>query len=299
MLGIYSGAVKPLFAFLPFLALPLLAERQPLVFEINWVNPPAAKPAGVQHRVLRSASMQRDVGYNIYLPPDYESSGKRYPVIYWLHGAGGNESSTLWVAEEYQKAIAAGLTEPAILVFPNGGRRTEYRDWKPQNVMPETMIIRELIPHIDATFRTIATPAGRSLEGMSMGANGALKLAFKYPELFHSVVAYAGSYKRLPLDGYFPGISVEQQAWIAKLQQWWSAEDDVFELAHHNSARLGELRIRLVIGSKDVAFEDSEALHPWLRARGIPHEYEILLGVSHDTKAYYARSGAHGFRFHF
>ena len=199
VLGIYSGAVKPLFAFLPFLALPLLAERQPLVFEINWVNPPAAKPAGVQHRVLRSASMQRDVGYNIYLPPDYESSGKRYPVIYWLHGAGGNESSTLWVAEEYQKAIAAGLTEPAILVFPNGGRRTEYRDWKPQNVMPETMIIRELIPHIDATFRTIATPAGRSLEGMSMGANGALKLAFKYPELFHSVVAYAGSYKRLPL----------------------------------------------------------------------------------------------------
>jgi enterochelin esterase-like enzyme len=47
---------------------------------------------------------------------------------------------------------------------------------------------------------------------MSMGANGALKLAFKYLELFHLVVAYAGSYKRLPLDGYFPGISVEQQA---------------------------------------------------------------------------------------
>ena len=53
----------------------------------------------------------------------------------------------------------------------------------------------------------IATPEGRSIEGMSMGANGALKLAFKYPELFHSVVAYAGSYKRLPLDGYFPSIA--------------------------------------------------------------------------------------------
>ncbi|MBS1830380.1 MAG: hypothetical protein JST93_34075 [Acidobacteria bacterium] len=280
------------------LSLPLVAERQPLTFEITWVNPPATRPAGVQHRVLKSKAMQRDVGYNVYLPPDYESSGRRYPVIYWLHGSGGNESSSLWIAEEYQKAMAGGI-EAAILVFPNGGRKTEYRDWQPQNVWIETMIIRELIPHIDATFRTIATPAGRSLEGMSMGANGALKLAFKYPEMFHSVVAYAGSYKRLPLDGYFPGIAAEQQAWIAKLQQWWSAEDDVFELAHKNSARLGELRIRFVAGTKDIALGDAEALHPWLVARGIPHEYEILLGVGHDARAYYKRSGWNGFRFHF
>ena len=69
---------------------------------------------------------------------------------------------------------------------------------------------------------------------MSMGANGALKLAFKYPELFHSVVAYAGSYKRLPLDGYFPSVALEQQAWIAKLGQWWSAADDVFGVVSRN-----------------------------------------------------------------
>lgn len=280
------------------LALPLIAERQPLTFDITWINPPASRPPGVQHRIMHSKAMQRDVGFNIFLPPDYETSARRYPVIYWLHGAGGNESSSLWIADEYQKAIASGL-EPAIIVFPNGGRKTEYRDWQPQNVLIETMIIRELIPHIDATFRTNATPAGRSLEGMSMGANGALKLAFKYPELFHSVVAYAGSYKRLPLDGYFPGIAPEQQAWIAKLQQWWSADDDVFELAHKNSARLGELRIRFVAGTKDIALGDAEALHPWLTARGIPHEYEMLLGVGHDARAYYKRSGGNGFRFHF
>ena len=72
------------------------------------MNPPATRPAGVQHRILHSKAMKRDVGYNIYLPPDYESSGRRYPVIYWLHGSGGNESSSLWIAEEYQKAIAFG-----------------------------------------------------------------------------------------------------------------------------------------------------------------------------------------------
>jgi enterochelin esterase-like enzyme len=281
------------------LPLAASAQREPLTFEITWVNPPASAVAGVQHRTLHSPSMKRDVGYNVWLPPDYESSGRRYPVIYWLHGSGGQESSSVWVAEEFARAVRAGLVDTAIVVFPNGGRKTEYRDWRAQNVLPETMIVRELIPHIDDSFRTVASVDGRSLEGMSMGANGALKLAFKYPELFHSVVAYAGSYKRLPLDGFFPSVAPEQQAWIAKLAQWYSADDDVFELAHKNSARLGELRIRFVAGTKDIALGDAEALHPWLTARGIPHEYEILLGVGHDARAYYARSGLAGFRFHF
>ena len=111
-----------------------------------------------------------------------------------------------------------------------------------------------------------------------MGANGALKLAFKYPELFRSVVAYAGSYKRLPLDGYFPEFAPEQQAWIAKLSQWYSADDDVFELAHKNSARLGDLRIRFVAGTKGYCAGRCGGSPPMAYARGIPHEYEILLG---------------------
>jgi enterochelin esterase-like enzyme len=276
----------------------VFAQRQPLEFDVRWVNPPAKAEKRTQHRILHSPSMKRDVGWNLYLPPDYETSTRRYPVIYWLHGAGGDESSGLWIAAELDKAIAAGLTAPAMMIFPNGGKRTEYRDWPDQNVLAETMIIRELIPFVDANFRTVANKLGRAVEGMSMGGNGALKLALKYPELFGSVVAYAGSYRRLPLDGYFPGIAAQQQAWIAKLAQWYSAEDDVFELANRNVARLGELRIRFVGGTKDVSVPDAEALHNWLVRCSIPHEYEILLGVAHDTKAYYERAGLHGFQFH-
>ena len=275
----------------------LQAQREPLQFDVTWVNRPSDLPTGVQHRTLQSPSMKHDVGWSIYLPPEYDSSQQRYPVVYWLHGAGGNETSGYLVAKEFDAAVRAGLTPPAIIVFPNGGKKTEYRDWREQNVMPETMIIRELIPFVDSKYRTLATPRGRALEGMSMGANGALKLALKYPELFGSVVAYAGSYKRLPLDGYFPGIREEQQQWIAKLSQWFSADDDVFELSDRNSAKLGDLRIRFVAGSKDIALGDAEGLHQWLTRRGIPHEYELLLGVGHDARAYYGRSGLSGFRF--
>jgi endo-1,4-beta-xylanase len=274
------------------------AQRQPLEFQVDWVNTLKPGIAGLKHHTLRSECMKRDVGYSIYLPPSYETSKERYPVIYWLHGAGGNETSGSSIAEHLDKAIASGQARPVIMVFPNGGRRTEYRDWPEQNVLSESMIIRELIPHIDSTYRTDDSPKGRALEGMSMGGNGALKLAFKHPEMFSSVVAYAGSYKRLPLDGYFPGIAAAQQAWIAKLSQWYSPDDDVFELAKKNGGRMSRLRIRFVVGTKDVSMPDSEALHGWLKELALPHEYEILLGVGHDTETYYRKVGVRGFQFH-
>ncbi len=273
----------------------LIGQRKPLEFDIRWDNP---KPDSLTtHHVLHSAAMKRDVGWNLYLPPGYETSGRRYPLIYWLHGAGGDESSGLFIAAELNQAIAAGSVPPMIMVFPNGGKKTEYRDWPEQNVLIETMIMRELIPYVDANYRTLASPLGRGVEGMSMGGNGAMKLTLKYPEMFGSVVAYAGSYKRLPLDGYFPGIAAEQQAWIAKLTQLYSADDDVFELANKNFARFGDLRIRFIGGTKDVSMPDAEALHSWLLHCSIPHEYELLLGLPHDTRAYYARTGVHGFQF--
>jgi len=249
--------------------------------------------------VFPSAAMKTDVGFNIYLPPEYATSpGKRFPVIYWLHGAGGHESQGLAQAALLDKAIAAGLTPQTIMVIPNGGKRSEYRDWAAQNVMAETMIIKELIPLIDARYRTQPAPYGRAIEGMSMGGNGSLKLALKYPEMFGSVLAIAGTYGRIRLDGYFfLGVTPDQQKWVAKLAQWYSEDEDVFELARRNYNRLGHLAIRLLIGTQDVSFPDSEKLHVHLRDLGVAHEYEILLGVSHNTQQYYDRAGIHGYQF--
>jgi len=288
--------------FILLLALsPLVAfsQREPLVFDIAWVNPPKDPPRGVTHHVFPSAAMKTDVGFNIYLPPEYATAaGKRFPVIYWLHGAGGHESQGVAQAALLDKAIAAGVMPQTIMVIPNGGKRSEYRDWAPQNVMAETMIVKELIPYVDSHYRTQAAPFGRAIEGMSMGGNGSLKLALKYPEMFGSVLAIAGTYGRIRLDGYFfLGVTSDQQKWVSKLAQWYSEDEDVFELAKRNYNRLGHLAIRLLIGTQDVSFPDSEKLHVHLRDLGVAHEYEILLGVSHNTQQYYDRSGIHGFQF--
>lgn len=125
------------------------------MFDISWVNPPQDPPRGVTHHVFSSKAMKKDVGFNIYLPPEYAGSPtRRFPVIFWLHGAGGNESQGVAQAALLDKAIAAGLMPQTILVIPNGGKRSEYRDWAEQGVMAETMLIQELIPRVDANYHT-------------------------------------------------------------------------------------------------------------------------------------------------
>jgi enterochelin esterase-like enzyme len=276
------------------------ADPPQLQFNIKWVNPPTSTlPRGVSHKTLMSKAMGVEVGYHIYLPPSYASSSDRFPVLYWLHGAGSDENAGLPIAEMFDKAIAAGQMKPAIMVIPNGGKRSEYRDWEPQKVLPETFIIRELIPYVDANYRTIKDRRGRWVEGMSMGGNGSLKFALKFPDLFSSVVAYAGSYEPLPKDGFlYPGVAPEFRAWLQILAQWYIADHDPFELARFNRYRLNGLRIRLVAGTMDVALKDSEALHKYFQDTGIVHEYSLYLGIPHNQTAYYERGGVEGFRFH-
>ena len=151
---------------------------------MKYVNPPEKSPQNVTHKTFYSQLFNHELGYNIYLPPDYEAGGDAYPVAHFLHGWTGNESSDIWAAE---KLYTSGR---AIAVFPNNSPVIEERD----NLPVEQMLINELIPHIDGEFRTEATRESRSISGFSMGGGMAFYLAVKYPELFSSVTAYAGTF---------------------------------------------------------------------------------------------------------
>ena len=77
--------------------------------------------------------------------------------------------------------------------MPNGGKTTMYKDSYDGKYMGETNIIRELIPHIDGTYRTIAARYGRCIEGFSMGGRGSTRLAMKYPDMFCSLFDQSGN----------------------------------------------------------------------------------------------------------
>ena len=138
----------------------------------------------------------------VWLPPSYDTAAdRRYPVIYWLAGyAGTGEqqfSGTPWqpgLGDRLDRLAATGAIGEAIVVAPDGFTRwggAQYLD-SPALGSYETHVVREVIPAIDARFRTIATRDARAVGGKSSGGFGALVLAMRNPDLFSAVASHAG-----------------------------------------------------------------------------------------------------------
>ncbi|MEE1814281.1 esterase family protein [Streptomyces sp. SP18ES09] len=129
---------------------------------------------------------------NVLLPDDYHWSGRTYPVLYLFHG-GGTDQDFITFDREGVRAWTAG--RPLIVVMPDGGHAGWYSNPVSSNVGPrnwEQFHISQLIPWVDANFRTFAEYDGRAVSGFSMGGFGALKYAAKYYGHFASVSAHSG-----------------------------------------------------------------------------------------------------------
>ena len=112
---------------LAVLAFQVTAAPRP-VSEFKWINPPKGKFPNLHHKTFKSPSMGIEVGYNIFLPPEYENdSSKRFPVIYYLHGGRpGSESKSIKLTSFILKAMESGKVPGMIYVFVNGGKVSHY-----------------------------------------------------------------------------------------------------------------------------------------------------------------------------
>jgi len=242
--------------------------------DMVWFNVPKNPQPGVVHKGYHSKAMDKEIGYNIYLPPDYESSGKRYPVVYWLHGRNNTESS-----DSYPIAhVAPGL----IVVYASGGSQTNYCDSYDGKYLAETTVIKELIPHIDKTYRTVASRDGRSIQGMSMGGFGCMRLALKYPDLFTSVVAFAGGY-RWPEE-----LTVNPHPSYAEM---FNNDPKIFQEQHpetwarRNAEKIrGKLTIQIYVGDQDPGLKGNRRMHAVLDELNIPHRYQEFPGIAHNLR---------------
>jgi hypothetical protein len=148
------------------------ADARPAV---PWITREVKAPR-VSFHTFESAGAKTKVSYHLYTPAAYdasESDDRRFPVVYWLHGSGGGLAGIPQVARHFDAAIEAGKTPPCLVVFVNGLVEGMYVDWKDGTAPLETVIVKDLVPHIDGTYRTIATREGRMLDGFSMGGYGA------------------------------------------------------------------------------------------------------------------------------
>jgi putative tributyrin esterase len=151
--------------------------------------------------------------YAIYLPAGYaENPGRRYPVVYLLHGLRGNEGE--WVARAGLDVVADSLAAaglPAMILVMPDGDGSFYVNWAESpgfggcaadSTLPETAdafcvhesrygdyVARDLVTHVDSVYRTMASRRRRAVAGLSMGGTGALTLALNYPDVFAAAAA--------------------------------------------------------------------------------------------------------------
>ena len=262
---------------------------------MTWNNPPKTPQPLLEHKTYASAAMKTDIGYNIYLPPGYAESTQRYPVVYWFHGMNNTESSDQFPAHFLDEGIRDKTLPPMVMVYACGGQKSFYSDSPDGKWMAETTIIKELIPHIDATYRTLATRESRAVQGMSMGGFGCLKLAFKYPELFSSVVAYAGGYVDPPF------LNKKSPDLIEKMFGGDNAkfeENHPFVWAKKNAEQIrGRLAVKMYIGNKDYLYDCNKQMHTLLGELNIPHEYTEVDGVEHNLVKLSSFAKSEGFKF--
>jgi endo-1,4-beta-xylanase len=266
----------------------------------RWVNQPstAYEDVQIQHKTFRSQSMGADVGYCIYLPPDYEKSertGKRYPVVYYLHGGRpGSELKSVGLSVFIEKAIRSNRIPPMIYVFINGGPMSHYDYPQIENGQGESVFIEELIPHIDSAYRTIASRKGRGIEGFSQGGRGTTRIMFRHPELFCSAAPGGGGFATEKKISENDGHESDRVVFA----EGYNAYDTARLYASSEKQKQYPLRILIHVGTKGFNYENNLEYMKFLNQVGIKFEKLVVQDVPHSAHKIYERQGDALMKFH-
>lgn len=253
---------------------------------MDWVDPDRTAPDGIAYRTFRSRTINADVSYLVYLPPDYDrNKDTRYPVLYELPASGGTPRRDMpEIARRVDAGIRAGRIAPMIVVGVNGLRgNTMYCDSRDGRYPVETVIIRDLIPHVDASYRTVAAREGRAVDGFSMGGFGAAHLGFKFPDVFGVISIMAP-----PLLGPELKRALPSHAWsrlfptaMAGDLEYFRANDP-FTLAETNAAKLRDRTVIRIVAhweNENWLWPQCEKLHQVLLRSMVQHEFYFLTNV--------------------
>lgn len=282
-------------AVLVLACLPFSAAGQPKKTG-SWVDADKSEPAGMKYQTFTSNTIKAEVSYLIYLPPGYDKDKeRRYPVVYWLHGRGGNQRGCGAVVRKLDTAIRGGKAPSMIIVGVNGLPYSSYVDSADGKTPVQSVIVKDLIPHIDNTYRTIAKREGRAIEGFSMGGAGAPKIGFKHPELFGVVSILAGALH--DLESYKSRGTAFQDIYGGK-DEYFQANSP-WELVEKNADAIrGKTHIRILVGDKDGLLERNQNFAKLLDKLKIPHQVEVVEGVAHSAGPLYDGLGERAFSFY-
>jgi enterochelin esterase-like enzyme len=233
---------------------------------------PAIAAGAIEHVVIPSAALARQMSAAVYLPPGY-GPGIRYPVLYLFYGYGGNRDSYfgagLAINRTADRLIAAQAVEPLIIVVPDYANSFGVNSTVAQAAnsaggsigLYEDYLIKELVPLIDSRFGTDARRERRYVGGISMGGFAALHLGLRHSAMFSKVGAHSAALWDYTPNDQFLG----QRDWLYATPEL-RAQRDPLLLAQTTDLR--GLRFYLDAGSSDRLYPEVKAMYQVLQSRG-------------------------------
>jgi enterochelin esterase-like enzyme len=233
---------------------------------------------------MQSKILKMDRKYAIYLPPDYETSQRSYPVLYLLHGFGDDQTGWVQFGEVLNiadNAINTGVATPMIIVMPdaNTGGPGYVNDVK-GTWLYEDFFFQEFMPFIEKTYRIKGEKRYRAVAGLSMGGEGTFIYALHHPELFSSACplsAATGPKNIEDLKNYrlwkgFEGITdADKEAYFKKYSVL-----SLIENIPDNEKKA--VRWYIDCGDDDFLYEGNSLVHIAMRKKEIPHEFRMRDG---------------------
>tara|TARA_B100001109_G_scaffold94442_1_gene76712 strand:- start:11020 stop:12102 length:1083 start_codon:yes stop_codon:yes gene_type:complete len=270
--------------------------------EFSWENELNDKyiyPRQLKKGSFQSTLMNTSIGYYIYIPDAYqEKPEKRFRTVYYLHGGRpGNEAREAFISHYVHEVFKNPSIDPAIYIFVNGGELSHYNSDE-LNSYGEDVFIKELIPHIDKVYRTIAKRQGRGLEGFSQGGRAATRHMFKYPDLFGTVSAGGGSYAIEKLIKESQGFEDDPRD-DKETIYYVGMGNDAWSLAEqHKSSQNVTPKLMLWSGTEDMNYKSVEGYHSFLEKLKIEHKLLSIEGVDHNSSVFYEKAGTSLVKFH-
>ncbi len=231
-----------------------------------------------------SKILKGDRKYAVYLPPDYETSQRSYPVLYLLHGGGDDQTGWVQFGEVLHitdKAIREGIATPMVIIMPdaNTGRRGYQNDingeWR-----YEDFFFQELMPFVEKKYRIKGEKRYRAVAGLSMGGFGSFLYALHRPDLFSSAC---------PLSAATGPASIEElrrrlaqsntTAADTTIERYFKTQNVLSMINSMPDSMRRAVRWYIDCGDDDFLYEGNSLAHIALRKREIPHEFRVRDGA--------------------
>ncbi len=253
-----------------------------IAFSISWVS--LAQTGKVKDNLtLPSKLLKGDRKYAIYLPPDYETSERSYPVLYLLHGAGDDQTGWVQFGEVLHiadKSIAEGKATPMIIVMPdaNTGQRGYFNDLK-NEWRYEDFFFDEFMPFIEKTYRVKKEKRFRAVAGLSMGGGGSFMYALHHPELFSSACPLSAYIGPLTLADAKAGLErSNQKGTDAEIEAYFNKHNAISLVNNIKDDQKKAMRWYIDCGDDDFLYEGNSLIHIAMKKKEIPHEFRVRDG---------------------